>query len=314
MAAAVVTVRQGGLVAVVLRVVLLPVGVGAAISEHMSAKAALEGALDNRARAQSQLLSDHFARARSIALLMSNNPSFNDVFELPGDRKTKITKGGRSVDRANEALAYLETLFPRSIGEVCPIDRTGAEAARVVEGDRAPYDDLSLEEASQPFFRPTFALDQGSVYQAAPYVSPDTDDWVVSSSTKLPVTGDTSKAIVHFEITVESFREAAATGSDVPVLVVDAATGAVIMDSRWPQAAGNIRGRHRCPGRAAGQPGRRPLPVAAARGRCRGAAARRGPTGVVPPVGPHPGQRERLVRRRAEPAAGRHAVRGCCLA
>jgi diguanylate cyclase (GGDEF)-like protein len=253
--AEVVTVRQRGLIAVVLGVVLLPVGVGASISEHTTAKAALEGALDNRAQAQSQLLSEHFARARSVNLLLSNNPSLRDVFELPGDREARITQGGRTVDRANEALGYLETLFPRSIGEVCLIDRSGAEAARVVMGERAPYADLSVEEASQPFFRPTFALDQGSVYQAAPYVSPDTDEWVVSSSTKLPATGATSKAIVHFEITVESFREAAATGSDVPVLVVDAATGAVIMDSRLPQAPGNIRtGDEVVPGAPLGRP------------------------------------------------------------
>jgi hypothetical protein len=181
-----VTVRQGGLVAVVLGVVLLPVGVGAAISDHTSAKAALERALDNLAQTQAQLLSDHFARARSVNLLMSNNPSLSDIFELPGDRKARITGGSRTVDRANEALAYLETLFPRSIGEVCLIDRSGAEEARVVRGERAQFDELSLAENEAPFFSPTFALDQGSVYQAAPYGSPDTDEWVVSNSTKLP--------------------------------------------------------------------------------------------------------------------------------
>ncbi|MEO6712877.1 MAG: HD domain-containing phosphohydrolase [Mycobacteriales bacterium] len=238
--------RQAALAAVVLGTVLLPVGFGVALSKHGSAVAAVDGELDNAAQSQSQVIADHFARARSVNLLLSSNPALNDVFELPGDRQARITGGSQAVTRANNALAYLEELFPKSIGEVCLIDPTGAEAARVVRGDRAPYDDLSLEEASAPFFRPTFALEQGSVHQAAPYVSPDTNEWVVSNSTKLPATGNESKAIVHFEITVESFREAAATSS-LPILIVDSATGGVVVDSRYPQEIGSVDGKPAAP-------------------------------------------------------------------
>ncbi|MDQ1709814.1 MAG: hypothetical protein QOG49_1199, partial [Frankiaceae bacterium] len=238
--------RQSALAAVVLGTVLLPVGFGVALARHGSAVAAVKGALDNAAASQSQVIADQFARARSVNLLLSNNPSLSDVFDLPGDRQARITSGSTTVTKANDALAYLEELFPKSIGEVCLIDPTGAETARVVHGVRAPYDALSLDEAGNPFFRPTFALEQGSVYQAAPYISPDTHEWVVSNSTKLPAAGNQSRAIVHFEITVESFRQAAAT-SAFPVVIVDSATGAVVVDSRFEQLPAEIDGKPAAP-------------------------------------------------------------------
>jgi hypothetical protein len=95
----------------------------------------------------------------------------------------------------NQALAYLEELFPGSIGEACFIDRAGAENARVVRGARALPKDLMPEESMNPFFAPTFALRPGQVYQARPYESPDTGEWVISNSTLLP-TGDGSRRAI----------------------------------------------------------------------------------------------------------------------
>ena len=70
------------------------------------------------------------------------------------------------LDKANEALGYLEELFPDSIGEACFIDRNGPEIARMVRGVRATRADLSPDESGAPFFAPTFALRPGQVYQA----------------------------------------------------------------------------------------------------------------------------------------------------
>jgi diguanylate cyclase (GGDEF)-like protein len=140
-------------------------------------------------------------------------------------------------------LGYLEELFPDSIGEACFIDRSGPEVARVVHGDRATPADLSTDESANPFFRPTFALRQGQVYQATPYVSPDTNEWVISNSTLLPTPDGSKQAIVHFEITIESFRQAAALDSQFDVAIVDARTGAVVIDSRLPQREGAKLGR-----------------------------------------------------------------------
>jgi diguanylate cyclase (GGDEF)-like protein len=231
-------VRRASYAALVGGIVLLPVGIGAAGAAHSSASSALSGALANRATAQTQLLDDYFSRARSINLITANNPALGDIFTLPGDRMERIKQGGPTVDRANDALAYLEELFPDSIGEVCVIDRTGTEAARVVRGERAAVEDLSDEEAKAPFFRPTFGSSAGTVYQAEPYISPDTDEWVISNSTLLPSDVGAKVAIAHYEITIESFRRTAEAGSQFQVLVVDAKTGAVVIDSRHPQPAG----------------------------------------------------------------------------
>ena len=63
---------------------------------------------------------------------MAANPSFGDFYAEPGTRVQKIAAQGSTIDRVHMALAYLETLYPGQIGEVCFIDRSGVENARVV--------------------------------------------------------------------------------------------------------------------------------------------------------------------------------------
>jgi diguanylate cyclase (GGDEF)-like protein len=218
---------------------LLPVGIGSGSSAHSHAAAALDGALANTARAQAQVLQDYFSRARSIDLLTANNPAFQDFYALPGSRAAKVRAGGPVLDEANRALGYLEELFPDSIGEACFIDRAGPENARMVRGERATLQDLSPDESAAPFFGPTFALRQGQVYQARPYVSPDTEEWVISNSTLMPASDGAKRAIVHFEVTIESFRKVAASLTNrFDIAVVDARTGQVVIDSRQPQRIG----------------------------------------------------------------------------
>jgi diguanylate cyclase (GGDEF)-like protein len=185
------------------------------------------------------VLEDYFARARSINLLTANNPAFGHFYELPGSRAAKVRAGGPVLDEANQALGYLEGLFPDSIGEACFIDRAGPEIARMVRGERATLEDLSPDESGAAFFAPTFALAHKEVYQARPYESPDTKEWVISNSTLMPTRDGSKPAIVHFEVTIESFRKVAASLSDrFDVAVVDARTGQVVIDSRQPQRIG----------------------------------------------------------------------------
>src|ERR687890_2054351 len=218
---------------------LLPVGIGSGTSAHSHAVAALNGALANTASAQAQVLEDYFSRAESIELLTANNPAFRQFYQTPGDRAAKIRAGGTVLDQANEALGYLEELFPDSIGEACFIDRNGPEVARMVRGVRATPAELSPDESGAPFFGPTFALRHGQVYQARPYVSPDTKEWVISNSTLLPAADGSKRAIVHFEVTIESFRKVAASlGSQFDITVVEAKSGQVVLDSRRPQQIG----------------------------------------------------------------------------
>ena len=202
----------------------------------------LDARLDGEARAASLALETYFERARALTLMLSQNVVFEQFYAAPGTRLGKVLAGGSQIDGANNALDFVERLYPNRVGEICFIDRTGAENARIVRGRRAAVDDLSADESQNPFFDPTFALAIGKVYQAQPYVSPDTREWVISNSAVIPMAKRSKRAMVHFEITIESFRRELGSGSLV-TRVIDGRTGYVVIDSRWPQIVGRPLGR-----------------------------------------------------------------------
>ena len=218
--------------------VLLIIGVSAGFAGHTRALTRERNELTHDAAEQAEVLNAYFTRARSIILLTAHNDAFSQFYAEPGDRDRRVRQGGRTLDAANAALGYLEQLYPDRIGEACFIDAAGAENARTVRGERAGYADLSKDESKNPFFAPSFALGRNQVYQAKPYVSPDTDDWVISNSTLVPMADGSKPGIVHFEVTLDSFRREATTRSDRTVLVVDADTGQVVINSLRPQQIG----------------------------------------------------------------------------
>ena len=227
------------LTALIVAIGLVPLLiVGVLIAQRGSDHAAVDSALVSRANVQATELEAGFARGRTIALLMASNPSFADFYLEPGTRMQKVAAQGPTIDRVHKALTYLETLYPGQIGEVCFIDKSGVENARVVRGDRALPADLS-DESKNAFFQPSFAQRLGSVYQSPPYVSPDTDEWVIANTTPIPGPSGAIAGIIHFELTIDSFRTAAArfSGSD-EVAIVDADTGNVVVNSRQPQRIG----------------------------------------------------------------------------
>jgi len=237
-------VRTVTFVALFAGVALLAASVGLGMRDRSAKERSADQALTNKATDEAAQLEEYFARARAIMLLTAQNPAFRNFYAEPGGRFEKVKARTRSVREAEHALVYLETLYPASIGEACFIDRGGPENARYVKGERATIADLSPDESGNPFFAPTFSLQPGEVYQARPYVSPDTGDWVISNSTPVPGTGYPAAAIVHFEVTVESFRRtAAAVAKQDDVAIVEAASGKVIVDSRFVQRTGHALGR-----------------------------------------------------------------------
>jgi diguanylate cyclase (GGDEF)-like protein len=227
----------------VLRVVSLVSGVAlvaltlltAGLSEHQRSLEHLDQELLSSAEAQSDALDGYFARSRAIVLLTAQNPAFRALYEGPR------AQAGRHLEQVDAALRYLERLYPDSIGEACLIDRSGVERARVTREQVADRGDLSGDETGNAFFAPTFAARPGDVFQARPYVSEDTHEWVISNSTPIPTSGRRSRAVVHFEVTLESFRRAAAMADRRSFTrIVDGTTGRVIIDSRMTQSATRI--------------------------------------------------------------------------
>jgi diguanylate cyclase (GGDEF)-like protein len=233
--------RPLSLTAVVLAIALLPLSLGLAVNDHNRSQAAAQRAMDEEAGTHASALEATMARARTITLIMAHNAAFRGFYLEPGSRASKLRRGSTYIDGANDALVYLESLFPRQIGELCFIDRSGSENARIVHGKRAPVSDLSPDEAGNPFFHPTFALRPGQVFQSRPYISPDTHDWVIGNATPIPLgPARTSVAIVHYELSVESFRRQLRADRDgaYRISLVDARTGRVVVDGARPQPIG----------------------------------------------------------------------------
>jgi diguanylate cyclase (GGDEF)-like protein len=231
--------RRLSLAALLIGIALVPLAYGIAANDHERRVADTRRTLATKADEHAGELEAYFARARSVILLTANEPAFRHFDDEPGGLARKVRARGRNITDATAALRYLERLYPTSIGEACFIDAGGSEAARVVRGRVARPHELSTQEAKAPFFAPALALEPGEVHQARPYVSPDTKEWVVANATPIPSLDGVARSIVHFEVTIESFRQAAADDApDMDLRVVDASTGRVVLEGDRPQRVG----------------------------------------------------------------------------
>jgi diguanylate cyclase (GGDEF)-like protein len=230
--------RAMSFAALIVGVILIPTALGLAKIDHDRESSEAERMLVAETEEHGAALDNYFARARSVVLLTANSPAFANVLAEPGTRAEKVRRQARSITEVTHHLGYLERLYPTSIGEACFINAEGEEFARVVRGDIAPAADLSTEEEQAPFFTPAFALDFGQTHQTKPYVSPDTKEWVVANATLIPQPDRHKRAIVHFEVTIESFRRAMGETKSAELRVVDGQTGHVVIDAEHPQRVG----------------------------------------------------------------------------
>ena len=223
-------------------------------------RARLDRQLGTQRDLQAQQLENYFSEARRLTLSYARDTGVANAF--PAGTRTSVATARGHRAGAERAMAFLATLYPGAIGEACVINRSGAEIARVVEGKIAPASDLSADESGSTFFHPTFALPKGEAYQARPYVSPDTHEWVIANAAQLLMPGR-PPAFLHFEISVESFRRrAAAQVGGLDLQVLDARSGGVIFDAHTPQRRGAKLGR----------PGDRRFAAVVRMGRSRGVA------------------------------------------
>jgi diguanylate cyclase (GGDEF)-like protein len=229
--------RTGGSVVLLLVLAaLVPVLIAATIVQHRHDLSEEDKQLSFEAQEHTQGVAQTFERARSLTQILAHNPAFQHVYEEPGRLGDKIRTKIPPVREANEALAHLEKLFPGQIGEACFIDRGGAESARAVKGKIAPLADLSQDETGANFFRPGFAIEPGQVHHSEPYVSPDTNEWVIANTSPIPAVDGVKRAIVHFELTLESIRRSARGSGGYAIQIIERASGRILVDTRYTQA------------------------------------------------------------------------------
>jgi signal transduction histidine kinase len=154
------------------------------------------------------------ARASGDLLFAVKNPVFVKYFELPDTKAGNIYKNDvlqftpqqRTIKNELDQWIYnFQDKF--SVDETCLIDRTGQEHTRLVMKKIAPDSDLSHEESSTPFFKPSFQKNIDEVYLQYPYVSPDTERWVFAYTTPIVLNDGSKPAFYHFEIPLKSFQD-----------------------------------------------------------------------------------------------------------
>src|SRR5689334_15064856 len=124
-------------------------------------------------------------------------------------------------------------------------------------GKTAAISDLSPDESEAPFFRPALSQPEGGVVQGAPYLSADSNRWVVANATPIVIDGH-AVAFLHFETNLDAVRErvAALLEPGMRARIVDTSTDTLIADTAtgsaghapqlpeagaWGTAAGPVR-------------------------------------------------------------------------
>jgi diguanylate cyclase (GGDEF)-like protein len=210
---------------------LLVVAIGGGMTSRANALASERTSLAERSAVESQLLDDYFKRASGLLNVTARNPVFVDYYGLPGTQADRARSTGVTMERVVDALAYLGRMYPDRTGTASFVDDSGAENARVVSDQASPANTLSTDVTAAPFFKPTLELPSGVVYQSKPYLSREINQWVISSSTQVFTPDRVRRAMVRFEVPIESFRRQSSTVGYGQLLIVDASTGSVVIDA-----------------------------------------------------------------------------------
>lgn len=199
---------------------LIPVSVIALYSYTASQRA-----IDANARNQAhdrveQIKADlegYFSESRVALLSIGSSHVWETYYSDPESSAKWIREQEAIVAKIDEAAGL-------GINEFCFIGTDGAERTRFVKGKVAK--DLSLDETDNPFFAPTLDLKRNAVHQTAPYISPDTNDWMMATTT--PIFDDEGRvlAFIHFERSVDQVTKilkanAAKTGETAFIIDAD---------------------------------------------------------------------------------------------
>jgi methyl-accepting chemotaxis protein len=217
---------------------------------QQSATDAAQQQVDQRASVVAKNISSLFGEWHDEILIAVQDSALRDWYLHPERRATLRPE-------LDALLLQLHRVYPTLIDEACIIEASGVEQARMAKGETAPVADLSPDESGSTFFQPGLAEPPGGVYQGTPYLSADSNRWVVANATPISVAGQTV-AFLHFEANLDAVeaRVAASLEPGMSARIVDTDTGALIADTRghsagsaeqlpkagsWGTAAGPIR-------------------------------------------------------------------------
>jgi hypothetical protein len=201
-------------------------GTGCVKSAVVSDPTTLAGPLaDENATA----VSNYLAKSSAAVQTASVDPAFANFLGGPGTlAERRLSDLGA---QAGRALRQFDSYLPTA-GEVCFIDQSGLELAKLVSSNRTAEEDLDADESGASFFGPTFALKPGEVHMSDPYVSGDTNDIVFSFSASMKG-AEAGAALVHAEIPLAPLRSLLQrpVNSELEVELVDAHSGAVLLST-----------------------------------------------------------------------------------
>src|SRR4051794_5604242 len=217
---------------------------------QQSATDASQQQVDQRAKVVARNIASLFGEWHDEILIAAQDTALRDWYLHPEQRAALRPE-------LDALLMQLHRVYPTLIEDAWIIDAGGAEEARMAKGQTAPISDLSPDESGSSFFQPALAEPAGAVYQGMPYLSPDSDRWVVPNATPIVVDGHTV-AFLHFEANLDAVRDrvAATLEPGMSARIVDSNTGALIADTRgvsagsaealpkagtWKSAAGPVR-------------------------------------------------------------------------
>lgn len=190
-------------------------------------------ALDNEIRGQAHSqaedvkarLENYFQDGRVTVLTIASSPAWQNFYTDPKSKEDWRIEQQRIIN-------YMDDVTRIGIDEFCFIDAGGGENSRLVKGELEF--DLSDDEKNTPFFQPSMALDSGQVYQSEPYVSPDTNRWVLASTTPVLGQGDEKLAFLHLEraaVQIQDILKKAAHAKGGKAFIIDENKNVVISSS-----------------------------------------------------------------------------------
>ena len=189
---------------VIVLVALLAMGAVALLVSQLTTQMArdADARLDTHVAGDATALQELMSSAAQDIRLARRNVSFERALAhtggqlLPADRRA-----------VEAAITYLGERY--AVDEICVIRANGLEVVRWVSGSGvAPVSDLSPDERqNNPAVLPTLELPDDSTYGTEPYVSPDSQRWVVGVATPIVLNDGATAGILHFEIPLVRFQE-----------------------------------------------------------------------------------------------------------